>query len=120
MTETRQIFVYGTLMRGELGHRWLAGARFLHPARTAARYELVSMGWYPALVEGGRTAVVGEIFAVPEGDMPALDAYEDVPALYARLPVELSDGTRVEAYLLHAHLAADRPRIPSGDWRRRG
>ena len=114
-----EIFVYGTLMRGERGHALLGGARFVAPARTAACFDLIDMGGYPALVEGGARSVLGEIHAVHERVFPALDAYEDVhDTLYRRARLIVA-GRQVQAYLLPRAHVAWRPCIPSGDWRRR-
>ena len=47
-----KIFVYGTLLSGEGNHRQLRGARPLAVRRTEPRYTLVSLGPYPALLDG--------------------------------------------------------------------
>lgn len=73
-------------------------------------------------VEGiAPSGVIGEIYDVPEAMIPALDAYEDVPHLYTRVPVPLSEGAlpSAMAYLLRPEHSAGRPVIPSGDWCRR-
>lgn len=114
-----RLFIYGTLMRGEVGHHLLADARYVGPARTHARYTLLRLGWYPALIEGGETSVRGEVYAVDDEALPALDAYEDAPALYARAPVALLDAGPASAYLLRAEHRGGHPTIPHGDWRRR-
>ena len=113
----RELFVYGTLMRGEPGHRLMRGARLVASARTPARFDLVDMGGYPALVEGGGTSVAGELYAVDLGLFDTLDAYEDVhDSLYERADI-LVAGRRVQAYLLPRSRATARQRIRSGDWR---
>ena len=56
------LFVYGTLRRGEPNHRELGEARFLGRARTAPVYELVDLGSFPGLLEGGSTR--GDVNAV--------------------------------------------------------
>lgn len=101
--------------------------RWLGEARTAPGHRLISMGWYPALIRSPEGAsamdsVVGEVYLVPPHLLPALDEYEDVPALYTRQPVQLIEGPVPEAvaYMLHDHLARGRPVIASGDWRNRG
>jgi hypothetical protein len=55
------LFVYGTLRRDAANHRELRDATFIGRARTQPKYELVDMGGYPALLEGGADAVVGEV-----------------------------------------------------------
>jgi gamma-glutamylaminecyclotransferase len=115
-----KVFVYGTLMRGEPAHALLGDARFLGAARTEPRYALVLLDGYPGLVEGGDTAVAGELYELADDEalLRELDCYEDAPELYAR---ELRRFGEHEAwvYLLRPEHAAGRPPIASGDWRRR-
>ena len=111
------LFVYGTLRAGEPSHHLLAAAPCLAEASTDRAFELVSLGDYPAMVAGGRTAVVGELYQVDAEILARLDAFEDHPHLYRRQPIALADGRAVEAYLLPRARARGLPRIPSGDWR---
>jgi gamma-glutamylcyclotransferase (GGCT)/AIG2-like uncharacterized protein YtfP len=76
------------------------------------------MGDYPALVEVGATAIMGEIYEVDETTLLELDAYEEAPDVYARLELEV-EGHDVVTYVLPARFAVGRPVIASGDWRRR-
>jgi gamma-glutamylaminecyclotransferase len=110
------IFVYGTLLRGESNHPELSDAAFVRSARTEARYELVDLGGYPALLEDGQTAVSGEIYDVNSALLARLDRFEEVPELYERKPIALVDG-RIEAYVLPRDRADGAPRIVDGDWR---
>jgi gamma-glutamylaminecyclotransferase len=111
------LFVYGTLMRGEGAHALLGpSARFIAEARTEPCFTLVNMGEYPALVEGGTTAVRGELYEIDDALLPALDRYEDVPEMYARQPV-VAGGQHAVAYVLHQRLAQGVSVIASGDWR---
>jgi gamma-glutamylcyclotransferase (GGCT)/AIG2-like uncharacterized protein YtfP len=109
------LFVYGTLRRGESNHAELASARFVGTARTAPLYDLVDLGAYPGLVEGGSTAVHGELHEVEDRELPRLDAFEEVPTLYERKRVQLSDSS-VTAYVMPRAVAGTAPRIASGDW----
>jgi gamma-glutamylcyclotransferase (GGCT)/AIG2-like uncharacterized protein YtfP len=119
------IFVYGTLRRGASNHAQLASARFVGMARTRARYELVDLGGYPAVVEGGHTAVIGELYEVDDELLCELDRFEDVPVLYERKSVDIAlrdvDSNDdvyipVEAYVMSRERAQSAPRIPHGDW----
>jgi gamma-glutamylaminecyclotransferase len=110
------LFVYGTLLRGEANHPQLSDAAFVRSARTEARYELVDLGGYPALLEDGHTAVSGEVYDVNASLLAQLDMFEDVPELYERKPIELMDG-RIEAYVLPRRRAMGAPRIKDGNWR---
>lgn len=126
------LFVYGSLLRGEENHGVLAAARLVARARTVARYTLVDLGPYPALLEGGDTAVAGEIYEVEEELLAVLDEFEGHPDVYVRRSVDIEApevpeiggraeapeiGGRAEAYVLPAERAAGHPVVASGDWR---
>lgn len=113
------LFVYGTLMRGEPAHGKLAGAPFAGEAWTTPGFELVHLGEYPGLVAGGRMAVCGELYRAHPGLLLILDEYEDAPRMYERRPVTLTVGNPAIAYFLRSSFAHGRPRVRSGDWRRR-
>jgi gamma-glutamylcyclotransferase (GGCT)/AIG2-like uncharacterized protein YtfP len=117
------LFVYGTLRRGGSHHAELRDARFAGRARTQSRYDLVDLGGYPALLEGGTSAVSGELYEVDDALLVELDRFEEVPALYERKQVALDmrslrrkKRTDVEAYLMRRERAEHAPRIASGTW----
>jgi len=115
------LFVYGTLRRGQPAQGMLEGARFVAEARTAPRYELLDLGAFPAMADGGKTAVAGEVYAVPPDLLPVLDRYEDCPHLYRRVAIDLADGSKALAYLVRRERLAPRfAPIPGGDWLARG
>lgn len=113
---TRQVFVYGSLRRGEGNHRILTTARFVTLARTARAYTLVDLGAYPGLLEGGTYAVVGEIYEVDAHTLAALDRMEGHPTFYERKALVLEDGIEVEGYVLARDQWRVRAAIESGDW----
>jgi gamma-glutamylaminecyclotransferase len=117
---TREVFVYGTLLRGECNHRLLARARFVGEAVTEARFELVDLGAYPAMCAGGTMAVRGECYCVDARTLARLDRLEGHPDYYERVEIRLATGREVETYVMPRSEVAGRPRIGSGDWRRRG
>jgi gamma-glutamylaminecyclotransferase len=114
------LFVYGTLRRGEEYHHYLARSTGRGLARTEAHFTLLSLGTYPALVDGGSTAVVGELYLVDLRDLAAIDELEECPELYIRVIIPLSDGRRVHTYLLAKDVDPNWQAIPSGDWLQRG
>ena len=118
---TLEVFVYGSLMRGQANHAVLAGARFVEECVTDPSYTLLDLGAYPGLVEGGTTAVHGEVFEVVAAGLRSLDRFEGVPHLYVRGEVRLSGReTTVSGYLLAPAVAArGGAEVPGGDWRRR-
>ena len=80
---TVELFVNGTLMRGDVLHGNLDGARFVSEARTAPRYRLYSIGdIHPGMipVDDGGASVDGEVYELGlehlerlvEGEPPGL------------------------------------------------
>lgn len=109
------LFVYGSLRRGQHHHAELRSARYLRAARTEACYELVDLGPYPALLDGGSTVIVGELYEVDDALLARLDAFEEVPGVYQRKRARIAD-VDATVYVMHAALAHGAPRIASGDW----
>ena len=110
-----KLFVYGTLRRGQSAHALLKGAPLLGEARTEPRFTLVDMGGYPALIEGGDTAVLGEIYEISADLLTELDRYEEAPQLYRRVAIRIA-GHDAVTYTLPAQHAQGRPPVPTGDW----
>lgn len=76
---TTRLFIYGTLKRGCSNHHYMAGQRFIGPARTTPLYRLVSMGGYPGMIssEPGR-CIEGELWEVDDACLKRLDVLEGV------------------------------------------
>jgi gamma-glutamylcyclotransferase (GGCT)/AIG2-like uncharacterized protein YtfP len=115
-SERTAVFVYGSLRAGEINHALLESIRPLRLARTEPCFDLVSLGPYPALVRGGETAVVGEVYEVDAETLAELDRLEAHPDFYRREPVRLEDGEEVLAYLLEPEQVEGAARIECGDW----
>jgi gamma-glutamylaminecyclotransferase len=113
------VFVYGTLMQGEHHHDQIRGAEFVGERSTHPRYDLVQIDYFPAMIEGGNTAVLGELYRVDDATLARLDELEEVPHYYVRQTIELSDHTRAQTYLLPRERAAERARLPTGSFRDR-
>ncbi len=110
-----RVFVYGTLLSGEVNHHLLAGAQCLGPHRTAPTFTLYRLGTYPGLVRGGVTAVAGEVYRIDGAVLLRLDALEEYPRLYGRLLIPSPyGGTWVYHY---RGPIAGKTVIPTGDWR---
>ena len=111
-----RVFVYGTLLSGEVNHHLLCDARLLGAHRTEPRFTLLVLGAYPGLVDGGDTAVQGEVYAVDAAGLRRLDRLEDYPRLYDRRLIQTAHGS---AWVyIYRGLRRDRPRLAHGDWRR--
>jgi gamma-glutamylcyclotransferase (GGCT)/AIG2-like uncharacterized protein YtfP len=104
------VFVYGTLKRGQVRHFALKGQRLVGDARTRPRYRMVNLGSYPALIEGGATAIAGELWEVDAACLALLDEIESVAdAYYRRGAIEMApphDDLRVEAYFFDADVSS--------------
>jgi gamma-glutamylcyclotransferase (GGCT)/AIG2-like uncharacterized protein YtfP len=105
-------------MSGFGNHRLLAHARLIGRARTTARFTLVSLGPFPAMLDSGSTAILGELYEVNDETLARLDRLEGHPSFYTRTPIVLAGRRRAEAYVLPAARAKGYPVIETGDWRR--
>lgn len=105
------LFVYGTLMSGEVEH-----ARVVSRGRKARiRGRLLALpAGYPGAIAGEGT-IHGELADVE--DWAALDAYEGAPSLFRRVVVRAS-REHAWAYFYAGSLEGASP-IASGDWRQR-
>jgi AGZA family xanthine/uracil permease-like MFS transporter len=89
------LFVNGTLMRGEELHGNLERARFVREARTAARYRLYSIGdVHPGMLpaDGDGFSLAGELYRLDLEHLEQLIA-DEPPGLGVGV-VELEDGER--------------------------
>lgn len=114
-----RVFVYGTLRKGEVNHNVMGDSPFVGVFRTEPCYTLHNYRWFPAMVEGGSTAVVGEVYEVEARTLWEIDRLEGHPSYYRRQHILLDDGQTVQAYLMPAEGAYGYPTIDSGDWLQR-
>jgi gamma-glutamylcyclotransferase (GGCT)/AIG2-like uncharacterized protein YtfP len=114
-----RLFVYGSLMAGELQHGLLKSARLLGAASTPPAFYLVDVGPYAALVRGGSTAVTGELYLTDLETRRAIDVERQVPLLFNRETIQLADGATADTYLLTIDQVRGRRRIAHGDWKKR-
>jgi gamma-glutamylaminecyclotransferase len=115
----RLLFVYGTLRQGEPRHGLLGGADLIGAALTPPAFHLVDVGPYAALVPGGATAVVGELYRVTLAVRRTIDVELQVPILFKREPIQLADGAEADAYVLTTDQVRGRRRLGHGDWKQR-
>jgi gamma-glutamylcyclotransferase (GGCT)/AIG2-like uncharacterized protein YtfP len=95
VSEYVDLFVNGTLMRGEALHGNLEHARFVREARTARRYRMYSIGdVHPGMLptEAGGVSLEGELYRLDLEQLEQLIAGEP-PGLGVGV-VELNDGER--------------------------
>lgn len=113
-----RFFVYGTLRQGECNHYLLGDATFLGFHRTNARYTMLVMGWYPAVIDSGHTAISGEVYQISKALLPWLDRLENYPHTYTRWLINSPYGS-AWMYFYRQPVAPGTPRIASGDWQHR-
>lgn len=114
------VFVYGSLLHGMCNHRVIAGSIRLcegRVVRTAPMYRLYSLGGFPGLVEGGETAVVGELYVVEPATLERLDRLEGHPHFYERKMIQLASEIPVASYVLPLDRVEGCEEVASGDWR---
>ncbi|MEC9073501.1 MAG: gamma-glutamylcyclotransferase family protein [Myxococcota bacterium] len=114
------VFVYGSLMQGLQFHHVLDGADYLGEDRTEGAYRLISLGPYPAAVEGVESAIRGELYRVNPAILRRLDVLEGAPELYERRRVTLHSGQEAWMYIMPPRSipgANTCELVPDGDWR---
>lgn len=92
-------------------------ARYLGEAVTAPQYTLLDLGSFPGMIQGGTTAVHGELYEVGPELLARLDRHEGVPKFYVRTTIPLSTGHSADGYLLidEGRIICGTP-LPSGAW----
>ena len=111
----RRVFVYGTLRPGQRNHHYMATATHAGAYITPACFTLLDTGPYPAALDAGETALVGDVFEVDEDSFAALDRLEDYPIHYTRRQIDTDHG-QAWIYLWIAARDPAWPVIEHGDW----
>lgn len=115
------LFVYGTLMRGQANHHFLAGSRFGGAWRMPGLM-LHDLGPFPMAVATTDTAadsVQGELWWVDAACLARVDRLEGHPRLYERRQLPLEGGQRAWVYLGRPRQVRHSPLLPDGRWPRR-
>jgi gamma-glutamylaminecyclotransferase len=111
-----RLFVYGTMLTGQRDHATLQSAQLVGPAQTVPRYTLVDVGVYAALIPDGRSAVFGELYLIGLTELALVDRACQVPHLFQRLTVALSDGTSAETHTMMMEQVRGKRRLAHGNW----
>jgi gamma-glutamylcyclotransferase (GGCT)/AIG2-like uncharacterized protein YtfP len=110
------LFAYGSLMRGERHHSELATATFLGMAKTQARYRLVDLGLYPAMIDSPDMQIEGELFSIPRKLLIRLDGVKEIGRLFHRLTIPLESGAAAETYMMEENQVRGRRRLHVPSW----
>lgn len=112
-----QVFVYGTLKKGEGNHHILRGSQFVAPDSVRG-YLLYSLGGFPGAsptIPTGNSLVCGEVYSVDDETLKMMDRLEGHPNWYRREMVILESKRRAWMYVYLCSLEG-RPIIQSGIW----
>ena len=122
------IFVYGTLRRGERagleGSMGAGRCKFVDEAQING--DLYSLGAFPGAKPSTRfefsaddASITGDVFEITHESLGAsLDNYEGFPHLYTRRQIETDAGDTVWVYVYNHNVSSD-SLIVSGDWKQR-
>lgn len=115
------VAVYGSLRQGFGNHRLLEYAEYIGGGKTVDKFQMYSLGGFPAIVEGGDTSPTVEVYSVSDADFARLDRLEGYPDFYNRMQVDVETPRGViEKCWIYYH--EDTPMyhaglVDSGDWR---
>ena len=88
---SRPVFVYGTLMRGQRANHLMSGSDFAG-CFCLKDYAMYHLGSYPGIVPCAGESVMGELYFVSEEMIAQMDRYEREGDLYLRRSVTLTAG----------------------------
>ena len=95
----RTVFVYGTLMKGEVNHHYLESSEYLKRG-VIEGYEMYDVGSYPAVMPADGL-ITGELYRVPVSDMASIDMLEGEGTIYGKKCeiADDADGNSTICYL---------------------
>jgi gamma-glutamylcyclotransferase (GGCT)/AIG2-like uncharacterized protein YtfP len=106
-------------MSGQRDHSILEAEEMLSRVRTEPRYTLVDIDIYAVLIEGGTTAVQGELYLIDPMKLARVDILRQVPHLFQRHGVTLENEAPAEAHFMTMEQVRGKRRLGHGDWRAR-
>ena len=118
MTEKLQVFVYGTLLKGEYNNYLLEESELKGDASITG-FVMHCLGSYPAItpVEGADVPVLGEVWEITPETFARLDRLEGYPHFYDRVEVETPFGTAWAYFIEDIEREEPANVILSGSWR---
>ena len=83
------VFVYGTLMRGQINHSYYLSKSKLLGAAELSGYAMYAVSSFPGIVTEPSEKVKGEVYSVDNETLRKLDCLEGEGSLYLRKMVDL-------------------------------
>lgn len=114
-----RVFVYGTLKQGHGNHDALRHSDFLGRCALTGNYALLSLGWFPGLIESKdqpQRTVVGEVYRISRETLDVLDMIEGHPNFYRRVKVS-TPWKGAWAYFLPEDYAKKYPIVAAPVWK---
>src|SRR5690606_16723824 len=118
---SKKIFVYGTLLSGEINWlHYLQYSKLLGQDTLKGNFTMVSLGGFPGVIPHGEGVVKGEVYEVDDltyREIENLEGYHPDPtySFYSKMPVETKYGSADMYVLSEKYL--DNPVIENGDWK---
>ena len=125
-----KIFVYGTLMHGELRHPTLVDCSIGEGRPATARGSLLDLVDYPGMIAGDEGVIHGEVYQIDQvyPTLQTLDSiegfygYDSNHSLFTRTIVQIDTGQGHEwawAYVYNKEVGMEYQTVRSGNWRDR-
>ena len=94
------VFVYGTLMRGEANHDYYLHDDWFVGKASLSGYDMYDIGAFPGIVLGAGI-IPGELYEVDDETLQNLDYLEGEGSLYIRecVPVTMATGETIQAFI---------------------
>lgn len=95
------VFVYGTLKRGESNHSVMEKAEGVFQKEVSVKgIAIVNTPWYPLAFKFASDDMdaQGELYTVPFNKLDVLDTLEGYPHLYDRIAIETTSGEKAIVY----------------------
>jgi gamma-glutamylcyclotransferase (GGCT)/AIG2-like uncharacterized protein YtfP len=125
-----KIFVYGTLMHGELRHPTLMDSSIGEGQPASARGTILDLGDYPGMVAGDEGVIHGEVYQIDQvyPTLQTLDTiegfygYDSNHSLFTRTIVQIDTEYGPEwawTYVYNKEAGMEYQTVRSGNWRDR-
>lgn len=125
MKNPKYYFVYGTLKEGYSNHSILNTSKKVAEVTTDPKFTMISLGAFPGLLNGGDTAIKGELYEVTseevERRLDALEGYRpgnSTGNLYNKETIRL-DGKDAYIYIFNRSFTNQSElsnKITTGEW----